>query len=167
MMTDAHFKQVCRLLDTFDTGWNYVSEYNSLLHNYNGIILYQAESQFIHKIGGSPGITITELSQFFGKTVSACSQLINRMKKKGFLVQKRNQNNNREHNLYLTENGEQLYQFHKDFERRCYKRTTRMLEIFFEEELKIYPKIQTKMNESFLLDVTENESLELNNQPAE
>lgn len=160
-MDSERFNQVCSLLDIFDEGCKYVNEYNSLLHDYNGVILYQAESQFIRKIGETPGITITELSEYFEKTKSACSQLMYRMKKKGFLYQKRNQKNNREYNLYLTEDGEKLYQFHRVFERRCYQRTAEMLDAFSDEDLRTYMRIQAKMNESFLMDVEESKNLNL------
>lgn len=159
-MNSEHFEQVCALLDTFDEGCQHVNNYNALLHDYNGIILYQAESQFIRKVGDSPGITITELSEYFGKTKSACSQLMRRMKKKGFLLQERNEHNNREYNLYLTENGEQLYRFHRIFEEKCYRRTAEMLSVFTKDELNTYLKIQKKMNEAFLLDVEESKELE-------
>lgn len=158
---EERFARVCRLLNTFDEGCEYVEEYNSLLHDYNGVVLYQAESQFIRKIGEEPGITITELSEFFKKTKSACSQLMYRMKKKGFLYQERNENNNREYNLYLTDDGEKLYHFHKAFEDRCYRRTAEMLDVFSDDELELYIRIQRKMNESFLLDVEESRNLDL------
>lgn len=160
-MNNQRFKLVCELLNVFDKGWDYVNEYNSLLHDYNGIILYQAESQFIHKIGDSPGITVTELSEYFGKTKSACSQLMYRMKKKGFLFQERNPKNNREYKLYLTKDGEKLYQSHKEFETRCYRRTAEMLDFFSESQLDTYIQIQKKINESFALDVAESRNLDL------
>ena len=159
-MNDKHFQKVCVLLDTFDQGCDYVNEYNAMLHDYNGIILYQAESQFLKKIGDNPGITITELATYFNKTTSACSQLMYRMKKKNLLEQRRNEHNTREYNLYLTADGEKLYKFHKIFETQCYQRTARMLSSFTQEELDTYIRIQEKMNESFLMDV--NESKEMN-----
>ncbi|WP_341457074.1 hypothetical protein, partial [Lactonifactor longoviformis] len=159
-MKKEHFEKVRQALDTFDEGYDYAYEYDSMLHDYNGFILYQAESQFIRKVGDEPGITITELSVFFDKTKSACSQLMYRMKKKNLLKQVRNEHNNREYNLYLTDKGQQLYQFHKIFEDGCYRRTAEMLSSFTMEELETYIKIQKKMNEAFLLDV--NESKERN-----
>lgn len=159
-MKKEHFEKVCELLDVFDQGYGLVNEYDSLLHDYNGIILYQAESQFIRRVGDVPGITITELSTFFNKTKSACSQLMYRMKKKNLLMQVRNERNNREYNLYLTDEGLKLYQFHKIFEEGCYRRTAEMLDSFTMEELETYIKIQKKLNDAFLLDV--NESKELN-----
>lgn len=158
-MNPEHYKHVCTLLDLFDEGCQHVNSYNALLHDYNGVILYQAESQFIRKVGDTPGITITALSEYFRKTTSACSQLMYRMKKKGFLFQKRNENNNREYNLYLTADGEKLYQYHKAFEEKCYHRTAEFLSEFSHEELDTYLRIQAKMNESFLLDVTESKEL--------
>lgn len=159
-MKKEHFEKVCELLNIFDEGHALANEYDSLLHDYNGITLYQAESQFIRRVGDVPGITITELSIFFNKTKSACSQLMYRMKKKNLLTQVRNEHNNREYNLYLTDEGQQLYQFHKIFEEGCYRRTAEMLSIFTLEELETYIKIQNKLNAAFLLDV--NESKELN-----
>lgn len=98
-MNDPHFQKVCQLLDTFDEGCEYTNEYDAILHDYNGFILYQRESQFIRKVGDTPGITITELAEFFHKTKSACSQLMYRMKKKNLLEQTRNEHNTREYNL--------------------------------------------------------------------
>ena len=158
-MKTEYFNKVCELLDVFDQGHGLVSEYDSLLHDYNGIILYQAESQFIRRVGDVPGITITELSIFFNKTKSACSQLMYRMKKKNLLMQVRNEHNNREYNLYLTDEGQQLYQFHKIFEEGCYRRTAEMLSSFTMEELEIYIKIQKKLNAAFLLDVEESREM--------
>lgn len=74
-------------------------------------------------------------------------------------MQVRNEHNNREYNLYLTDEGQQLYQFHKIFEEGCYRRTAEMLSSFTMEELEIYIKIQKKLNAAFLLDVEESREL--------
>lgn len=155
MTAEERFSLFCELIDAFDAGLRYVDEYNSLLHDYNGVVMYQAESQFIHKIGEEPGITVTELAAYFGKTRSACSQLMRRMKDKGWLYQTRNSDNNREYNLYLTEEGQKIYNYHKEFEESCYRRSAQMLEEFSEKDLEIYIRIQKKLNESFRLDVEE------------
>ena len=124
--------------------------------------MYQAESQFIHKIGQEPGITITELAVYFDKTRSACSQLMRRMKDKGWLIQTRNSDNNREYNLHLTEEGQKIYNYHLQFGEACYRRSARMLDEFSEEELETYIRIQKKLNESFKLDVEESKMLQVN-----
>ena len=162
MTAEERYALFCELIDSFDMGCRYVDEYNSLLHDYNGVVLYQAESQFIHKIGQEPGITITELAVYFDKTRSACSQLMRRMKDKGWLYQERNTDNNREYNLYLTEEGQKIYNYHLKFEEACYRRTMRMLDSFTEEELEIYVRIQKKLNDSCKLDVEESRKLQVN-----
>ena len=155
MKTGVNYQFFLEIIKQFDLGCKYVNDYNTLLHDYNGIVLYQAESQFINAIGKKPGITITELASFFDKTPSACSQLMRRMKNKGWLFQQRNNENNREFKLFLTEEGEQIYHCHQDFENRCYLRTASMLEGFTDEELMIYIKIQERLNAAFLQDVEE------------
>lgn len=158
-MKKTRYDLICRLIDSFDWGCKYVNDYNALLHDYSGVVLYQAESQFIHQIGANPGITITELAAFFDKTKSACSQLMRRMKDKGWLDQIRNEENNREFNLYLTEDGQKIYEFHKEFEEGCYRRTAQMLDQFSEEELNGYIGIQNKLNEAFRMDVEESRAI--------
>ena len=155
MQKDNRNELFLELITEFDMGWNYVNEYNALLHDYHGVVLYQAESQFINKIGKNPGITITELSKIYNKSVSACSQLMRRMKKKGWLYQERNQNNNREYQLYLSKEGEVVYKNHLRFEERCYNRTLYMLDEFSEEQVKSYIAIQKQLNKAFAVDVEE------------
>lgn len=155
MQKEDRNKLFLELITTFDKGWSYVNEYNALLHDYDGVILYQSESQFIHKIGENPGITITELSKIYDKSVSACSQLMRRMKKKGWLYQERNQNNNREYQLYLSKEGEVVYKNHSRFEETCYNRTLNMLDNFDEEQIKNYIAIQKQLNRAFAIDVEE------------
>ena len=162
MTAEERFSLFCELIDSFDRGCKFVNDYNSLLHDYNGVVMYQAESQFIHKIGQEPGITITELAVYFDKTRSACSQLMRRMKDKGWLIQTRNSDNNREYNLHLTEEGQKIYNYHLKFEEACYRRSARMLDEFSEEEPETYIRIQKKLNESFKLDVEESKMLQVN-----
>ncbi|GLC82985.1 MarR family winged helix-turn-helix transcriptional regulator [Lacrimispora brassicae] len=159
MQTDDRYALFIKLIEVFDVGCKYVNDYNAMLHDYNGTILYQAESQFINMIGRNPGITITELSLIYYKSVSACSQLMRRMKNKGWIYQQRNQSNNREYKLYLTEEGKVIYHNHLKFEEACYQRACGMLDEFCEEQLKNYIAIQEQLNSAFLMDVEESRSI--------
>lgn len=105
------------MLDSFDEGCRLVQEYDSVPHDYGAAILYQAESQIIHLVGHQPGITASEIAAAFHKTPSACSQLIRKLRKKGWLLQKRNHDNNREYQLYLTDEGKEIYEDHDLFEK--------------------------------------------------
>lgn len=162
MNSGVNYELFLELLRQFDLGCKYVNEYNTLLHDYNGVILYQAESQFINALGKNPGITITELAAFFDKTPSACSQLMRRLKNKGWLYQKRNNENNREFKLFLTEEGEQIFHKHQEFENQCYLRTAKMLDGFTDDELAIYIHIQERLNAAFALDVAESRNIDEN-----
>ena len=151
-MENERYNLFVQLVEEFDRGCDLAEEYDALLHNYNGTILFQAESQMIKMIGDNPGITASEISKRFGKTGSASSQLIRKMKEKGWVRQERNPDNNRLYNLFLTEEGETIYQNHKQFEERCYQRTFHSLDEFTEEELRVYIAIQRCMNATFHLD---------------
>lgn len=155
MKDSEKYNLFLELIRSFDMGYSLVNEYNALLHDYNGVVLYQAESQFINKIGINPGITVTELASYFEKTISACSQLMRRMKNKGWLYQERNEENNREFKLYLTEEGKEIYRKHASFENACYQRTAKLLDNFSKEDLHTYIRIQDQLNAGFKLDVEE------------
>ena len=159
---NKRYELFCQMIDSFDDGCDLTNEYDAMLHNYNGVIMFQAESQLIKMIGNNPGITASELAQRSKKTNSACSQLIRKLKQKGWVIQKRNESNNRMWNLFLTEEGEQIYQAHYQFESRCYLRTFHSLEQFTEEELGIYLKIQNQINETFKIDIEESKELNIN-----
>lgn len=159
-MEEKRYQLFCELIDVFDRGCDLTEEYDMLLHDYNGVILFQAESQMIKVIGDNPGITASEISKMFHKTSSASSQLIRKLKKKEWVTQVRNPENNREYNLYLTEEGTRIYKNHQQFENTCYRRTYHALDEFKEEELEVYIRIQKKINETFQLDVEESQKIE-------
>ena len=156
MMEDKErLKTFTELINSFDEGLALSEEYDSMLHDYNGVIMYQAESQVIKAIGDNPGITVSQLAALFKQSVSACSQVIKKLKNKLWVVQKRNRQNNREWNIFLTEEGSRIYLSHQRFENRCYQRSFDHLKEFSDEELRTYIRIQKKLNESFAQDVKE------------
>ena len=159
MGVEKRYELFCELLKTLDEGVDAIEEYDSLLHDYRGTVLYQAESQIIKAVGDQPGITASELSRVFDKTNSACSQLIRKLKKKERIRQERNEKNNREYNLYLTEEGKVIYKKHEEFENACYERTYHMLDGISEEEMRTYIGIQKQLNRAFKLDVEESRQL--------
>ncbi|MCI8608948.1 MAG: MarR family transcriptional regulator [Firmicutes bacterium] len=158
-MQDSRYEKFCQVIDLLDEGVEWINAYDALLHDYGGVVMFQAESQMIKAIGNAPGITASQLAKGFDKTTSACSQLIRKLKQKEWVVQNRNAENSREYNLYLTEAGREIYEKHKAFETACYLRTFEMLKDVSEEELEVYIKIQTRLNKAFSLDVSESKQL--------
>lgn len=158
MEDNRRYQLYCELINTLDEGCGLIFEYDSFPHDYGSAVLYQAESRIIHLVGEKPGITATELAGILKKTPSACSQLIRKLRQKGWLEQIRNEHNNREYRLNLTEEGWNIYRGHYKFEQRCYQRSFHNLDGFTDEDLKIYIAIQKKLNETFSMDVEESKN---------
>lgn len=150
------------MLAEIDESSSLIQEYDAQLHDYNGVILYQAESQLIKMIGNNPGISAAECARKLKKTLSACSQLIKKLKKKEWILQERNELNNRVYNLYLTDAGKIIYKSHKKFEEKCYKRTYRLLDQCTEEDFRTFIRVYKLINIGFHQDVEEGKLLNLN-----
>ena len=159
MEENKRFAAFRQMIEELDKGAYLMDEYDSLLHDYNGVVMFQAESQMIKAIGDSPGITAAHLAKKFAKSGSACSQLITKLKKKEWVSQERNRDNSREYNLTLTEAGREIYAKHRDFEEACYERTYRMLDGISREEMETYTKIQRQLNKAFEADVKESKNI--------
>ena len=55
--------------------------------------------------------------------------------------------NNREYKLSLTEAGWEIYRLHEVFDEKCLQRTCAGLDVFTDEELRLYIAVQEKLNE--------------------
>lgn len=161
MATKSKYELFLDMLEELDKGVNLIEEYDSQLHDYNGVILYQAESQLIKMIGNMPGISAAECARKLNKTLSACSQLIKKLKKKGWIEQVRNELNNRVYNLYLSEEGKIIFENHSRFEEKCYKRTFTLLKDCTAEDMQAYIRVQKLLNLGFQDDVEEGKALNL------
>ena len=136
-----------------DEAYDLMYEYDSLPHQYGENTLYQSEAQIIDLIGEHPEITVTELAAILKKTPSACSQLVRKLRAKGWVTQVRNEANNRIFNLHLTESGQRVYQDHTAFNHSCQEATFRLLETFSTQELEHHLMVQRKLNEAYQSDV--------------
>ena len=148
-----------KIWEAQDEAYDLMGEYDSLPHRYGENTLYQAEGRIIDLIAAHPGITATDLAEALRKTVSACSQIIRKLRAKGGVEQTRNEANNRLYNLSLTAEGEQVYQAHARFEQECQERTFRLLEGFSEEELAVHLAVQKRLNAAYQEDVRQSREL--------
>lgn len=142
-----------QLWEAQDAAYDLMCEYDSLPHHYGENILYQAEGHIIDLIAAYPGITITDLGNILKKTPSACSQIVRKLKAKGWVEQTRNKENNRQYNLELTGGGMRVYEDHRSFNRACQEATFALLESFTDEELEHHVQVQRKVNEAYQEDV--------------
>lgn len=136
-----------------DTAYDLMVEYDSLPHRYGDNTLYQAEAHLIDLIALHPDITITDIANILRKTPSACSQIVRKLRAKGWVDQFRNEENNRIVNLRLTPEGEKVVQDHDAFERECQDATFDTLSAFSDEELSTYLKVQLRINQAYQEDV--------------
>ena len=142
-----------QIMDGLEKSCRLMAAYDEMPHEYGDSILYQVESHTIERIGITPGITSSELSAGMNKTPSASSQIIRKLRKKGLVFQKRNKDNNREYNLFLTDYGWRIYKAHAAVDEECGRRKLKQLSVFSEEELRTYFKIHNVIYEGFEADV--------------
>lgn len=136
-----------------DDACKLICEYRSLSHYYGEYVLYQAEGQIIDFIAIHPGTTITELAELLEKTPSACSQIVRKLRAKGWVSQSRNEENNRIWNLTLTESGMNIYRDHLEFTQSCQDIAFQMLSEFTTEELESHLLVQRRLIEAYKGDV--------------
>lgn len=142
-----------KMIDLLDTGYDLMHEYDLLPHKYGSVLLYQSEAKVIEYIGKHENVTVTDLSANLGKTTSAYSQIIRKLKKKGWVEQTRNAENNREYLLHLTGEGWRVFYDHEHFEQCCLLRTYDEVSCFTDEEILTFCKVFEKLNRSFAMDV--------------
>ena len=152
-MKDHRVELLRQIWEAQDEAYDLMYEYDSLPHQYGSHTLYQSEAHIVDLIGQQPEITVTELAAALKKTLSACSQIVRKLRDKGWVEQRRNPQNNRIYNLRLTESGTRVYREHVAFQRCCQEATFRLLEGFSPEELAIHLKVQKKLNEAYQNDV--------------
>lgn len=147
----------CELLNEIwnqqDIAFDITTEYDSVPHKYGTLALYQAEAYMLDAIGFHPGITTTELAEAFGKTVSACSQLVKKLMTKDLVVQTRNKINKRVINISLTPAGEEVFQSHIAITESCRQATFELLNSFSDEQLESSIKIQKMLNAAYRNDL--------------
>ena len=86
-MADKRQDLLDRIWTSQDTAYDLMLEYDSLPHRYGEHTLYQAEAQLIALIALHPDITITDIANILRKTPSACSQIVRKLRAKGWVVQ--------------------------------------------------------------------------------
>lgn len=142
-----------KLWSAQDEAYELMAEYDSLPHTYGSVVLYQAEALVVNLIGEHSDITITELGSILKKTASACSQIVRKLKSKGLVEQVRNESNNRQLNLRLTDAGKQIYLDRLSLNLECQNILFQMLREFSDEEIAHHIAVQEKINQAYRGDI--------------
>lgn len=132
-----------------DTAFDLTTEYNDMPHKYGICVLYQAEAYIISSIGQNPGIRTTELAKIFHKTISACSQITKRLIEKDLIYRVNNAENKREYYLFLTPDGEKVFQAQLDMIKHSKEHTYKKLEQFTDQQLEMALLVQKTINEAY------------------
>lgn len=137
------------MVDEIFEASNLIQEYDYQCHDYNGIRLYRVESMVIRLIGSNPGISAAECARKMNRTLSASSQLIKKLKKKQLVIQVKNESNNRINNLYLTEEGEKIYEKYRQLAEKNQRKTYHLLAGCGEEDFHRFIQIMKLLNIGF------------------
>lgn len=86
----------------------------------SGDILYRSEIHAIEAIGHNQGSNLTELAARLEITKGTLSQLISKLAKKGLVLKKRGDRNDKEVTLELTVKGKIAFEGHQSFHRDMY-----------------------------------------------
>lgn len=152
-MTDKQKYLFNQLLDEIDISYKLIYEYDQIPLMYGGMLFYQQETHTIQQIGKNPGITVSEIAENTGKTTSACSQIIKKLRERNVVIQKRNMSNCRQYNLELTDYGWEIFNEHEALDSACFENYEQQLQQFSEEQLNTAIMVQQKLNEAFQKDV--------------
>lgn len=113
----------------------------------NGEKLYPSEFHVIEAIGNNHGNKVTELSQKFGITKGAVSQVVNKLYDKGFIHKKRNKDFGKEIVLSLTERGQKAFEIQDKLHKKMEIEFINYLESFEPEQIDSFIQILGKIEE--------------------
>lgn len=153
IMDEQRYNLLMSIWQEQDRAYDLMCEYDSIPHHYGEYVLFQTEGYIVNLIAAYPDITVTELGLRLNKTTSACSQVVRKLRNKGYVEQRRNPENNRIYNLTLTEKGRLLYDEHQKFNLSCRQKTFDRLRHCSDEELRNHIKVQKKLNEAYRDDI--------------
>ena len=144
-----------KLIDVVDQGYDIMQEYANKPRQFNGIMLYPVETQTLEIIAENPGITASKIAKELKKTLSASSQILKKLEQKELITRKKNPDNNREYNLFLTKISQDVIILHGELDEMIYSRYLENLIDLKDEEIESFIKVQKALNLEFLKDLNE------------
>lgn len=144
-----------KLIDVVDQGYDIMQEYANKPRQFNSIMLYPVETQTLEIIAENPGITASKIAKELKKTLSASSQILKKLEQKELITRKKNPDNNREYNLFLTKISQDVIKLHSELDEMIYSRYLENLIALKDEEIESFIKVQKALNLEFLKDLNE------------
>lgn len=100
----------------YDFVQSYIKDMNQPKDYGNGELVYMIEAHVIKYIAENPGVTVTDISNYWKRTKSTVSIQITKLEKNGYVTRKQDETNLKRYNIYLTEKGEILNKLHHDYD---------------------------------------------------
>ncbi len=109
--------------------------------------LYPSELHVIEAVGNGYGNKVTVLSEKFGITKGAVSQVVNKLYEKGFINKERNEKYGKEIIISLTEKGWTAFELQDEWHKRMETEFIDYLETFTPEKIDSFLQILGKMED--------------------
>jgi DNA-binding MarR family transcriptional regulator len=122
-----------------------------------GETLHPSEIHTIQAIGNNSGCNITALARELGITKAAASQMVTKLKRRGFVRKVKSVDNNKEILLILTMKGRTAFDGHERFHADMYKDFIQYLNKVPSEQIEMFEEILDKV--SFYVDRYRNKQL--------
>ncbi len=133
------FKELMLNIDLFDSESSF---YRSMPHYYGcDEPLFTSEIHMLGEIARAGTITVTELTALNNKTMSANSQMINRLYKKGLVTKKKLPENKRQIIISLTPKGAQVNDIHEQMDNDMFYRRLNELSYLSLDDIKRLSKL--------------------------
>ncbi|MBC2714220.1 MAG: MarR family transcriptional regulator [Desulfobacteraceae bacterium] len=109
------------LIEKFYQLMNKFNELENMPYDFGiGETMYPSEIHTIDAIGKNSGINVTELAKTLCITKGAVSQMITKLKNRGFINKVRSVDNDKEVLLILTDKGKKAFDGHEQFHNAMY-----------------------------------------------
>lgn len=122
------------------------SDYIKATRDYGtGEPINMVEVHTLTMIEENPGITATEIAIEWNRTKGAASQIVNKLEQRGFIIKKREEGNEKNLHLYVTEKGVKLSKAHKAYDIEELTWADKVLQqSFTSEEIDAFYKVMQK-----------------------
>lgn len=134
---DKHESVYAELSDMVDNfylrGRQIRSMENKPRHYGSDMLLYPNEVYTLKAIAQEEGINQTDLSLKMFRTKGATSIVVQKLKKKGLIVQQESQIDQRVFQLFTTEKGREIYTKHLEYDMKYVQSLTTLLDVTLEE----------------------------------
>lgn len=145
---DALYKELNIYADQEYVFAIFYERYINNLRDYgNGVLINMVEVHTLTMIADQPGITVNELAKQWRRTKGAVSQNVKKLSHKGLIKKERSEKDSRNVHLYVTEQGQELADLHKQYDvEDILKLRNDLLKDCTQQELDTFYKVLTLYN---------------------